>query len=182
VREPFFTTRAIGEGAGLGLAMCEGILQSFGGSMAIESRPGRTVVRLTLAAAAAALPATPAESDRKLAILIVDDEEAVARALKRILKSHAVTFAAGGRQALDLLEADRGFDLIFCDLMMPELTGMDVFERLQASNRPLAERVVFMTGGTFTERARKFRESVPNVFLEKPFDVQLIRGLLQKYR
>jgi CheY-like chemotaxis protein len=186
-REAAYATRPAGEGSGLGLALSESIVHGFGGKLELERRPGRTVVRVTLEASRPSAPGgkqpqPPARHDSaKLAILVIDDEEIVARALQRILTGHSVTLAGGGRQALDILAAGIRFDLIFCDLMMPDLTGMDVFDRLRSSNSPLTRRMVFMTGGTFTERGQRFRASVPNPFLEKPFEPATVRGVLQSF-
>ncbi len=187
VREPFFTTRAIGEGTGLGLTVCDGIVQSFGGTFAIESQPGRTVVRLSLVAAPpvptveAPARARFAAADARLAILIVDDEELVTRTLVRMVAAHAVTVAAGAGEALARIERGEPFDVIFCDLMMPDLSGMDLYERLLASHAELAPRIVFMTGGAFTDRAQKFRESVPNLFIEKPLDLASVRAVINRH-
>jgi len=192
VKEPFFTTRAIGEGAGLGLALCEGSMRSFGGSMRIESRPGRTVVTLVLvptaesSAGSTAGPAPraapgPTAAGVALDILIIDDDEAVARTLKRALTPHTVTLAAGGRQALELLTGTRRFDLVFCDLMMPDVSGIEVFEGLRASHPGRTASIVFITGGSFTERAQAFRTSVPNTFVSKPFDLQQIREVVRRF-
>jgi CheY-like chemotaxis protein len=113
-----------------------------------------------------------------LTVLLIDDEPLVASALARLLAPHAVTVAHSGRQALARLGAGESFDLIFCDLMMPELTGMDVFDHLQASAPQHSERIVFMTGGTFTERAGRFRDTVSNAFLEKPFDRRRVQEIV----
>ncbi len=149
-----------------GLAQCEGIVASLGGTLAVESG----VVRLTLIATGHA----PVPTGVRLDILVIDDDEAILSTLRRVLAAHTVTIAAGGRAGLDIL-ATHDFDLILCDLMMPDLTGMDLFDKLAA---PHAERIVFMTGGTFTERAEAFRRGVPNAFLEKPFDLRTLRRLV----
>ncbi len=171
------TPERIGEGAGLGLALSEAIVRSVGGTLELTSGPGCAVTRVTLVARPAEGKAEgastitkPGERGAPLQILVIDDEPLVASTIARLLAPHTVTIAHSGRQALARLDEGTTFDLVFCDLMMPELTGMDVFEQLQASNPPLSERIVFMTGGTFTERAGKFRAAVSNTFLEKPFD------------
>jgi CheY-like chemotaxis protein len=185
VMEPFFTTKAVGEGTGLGLALCEGIVRSFGGSMAIESVPGRTVVTIGLPMAVAPPSPSPipppvlrSASDAGWRVLVVDDEDDVARAIGRLLPPQAVTVVHSGREALALLSEGQRFDLILCDVMMPDLTGMDVFERLRTANREAAEAMVFMTAGTFTERTQRFRASVPNIFLDKPIAMTTLRALM----
>jgi signal transduction histidine kinase len=185
VKEPFFTTKGVGEGTGLGLTLCEGIVRSFGGTLTLESAPGRTVVTIALPLAEAPPPAKPLPSAPTAAVgngparvLIVDDEEEVARAVARLLPADAVTLAHSGREALALFDAGRRFDLILCDVMMPDLTGMDLFERLRVSDRDAADAMVFMTVGTFTDRAQAFRASVSNLFLDKPIALTTLRALV----
>ncbi len=187
VREPFFTTKPIGEGTGLGLALCDSVVTSFGGALTLQSQPGRTVAQIVLLQAKEQPAAQPvpaavgAAPSSGLKILIVDDEEMIARVLKRLLSPHLVKVAIGGRQALDILEAEANFDLIFCDMMMPGLTGMDVFARVNAMNPALAGRVVFMSGGTYTEQATAFRKTVANTFIEKPFALSIITRLVAEH-
>jgi two-component system, NtrC family, sensor kinase len=100
--------------------------------------------------------------------------------LKRVLSAHSITIARGGREALAVLET-RELDLILCDLMMPELTGMDLYEQLVAKDASYAERFVFMTGGTFTRRADEFRQTVTNHFVEKPFNLSDIRRIIASF-
>ncbi|HMI93714.1 MAG TPA: response regulator, partial [Polyangiales bacterium] len=72
------------------------------------------------------------------------------------------------------------FDVILCDLMMPHMTGMELHAKLLRSHPEQAKRMVFMTAGAFTPRARAFLESVPNPRLEKPFDPQSLRALIER--
>ncbi|MEM9193189.1 MAG: ATP-binding protein [Myxococcota bacterium] len=176
VREPFFTTKPVGEGTGLGLALSEGIVRNYRGSLAIESRPGRTVVCVVLPAVAgprksapeSPQPTVPVAPHPALRILICDDEVMVARSIKRHLSGHQVDIAEGGREALDQLEQDAGYDIVFCDIMMPDVTGMDLYEAVRERHPELAPRLVFMSGGTYTERAQSFRERPDIQLLEKP--------------
>jgi CheY-like chemotaxis protein len=112
-------------------------------------------------------------------VLVIDDEPAMASVFRRIIgSSHDVVVAQSGREALQLLEKDDAFDRIFCDLMMADLTGMDVYEALVKRRQACLERFVFMTGGSFTERARTFLQTVPIPLIDKPFDPQHIRDLV----
>lgn len=186
VKEPFFTTKPIGEGTGLGLSLCEGIVRSFNGTLTLESEPGYTVARVSLPISDTAVPpATPvsaldtvAELPPALRVLIIDDEERVSQVLARLMPAQTVTVLHSGREALALLSSGERFDLILCDVMMPDLTGMDLFEQLHPSYRATAEAIVFMTAGTFTERAQRFRASVPNIFLDKPIAMTTLRALV----
>jgi CheY-like chemotaxis protein len=112
-------------------------------------------------------------------ILVVDDEPMVGRLVERALgRAHRVTAVTTGREGLDLLVAGKRFDIILCDLMMPEITGMDLYERVLTFSTEQAERMVFLTGGAFTRRAREFLEQRP--FLEKPFDLIALEDLVRQ--
>jgi two-component system cell cycle sensor histidine kinase/response regulator CckA len=108
----------------------------------------------------------------------VDDEPRLAVTLKMLLRDHDVEVADGGRRALERIDRDRAFDVLLCDLMMVDVDGVDVYERVRASAPGLEQRIIFMTGGAFTSRASEFLASIPNVCLEKPFPVEeLLRAM-----
>jgi DNA-binding response OmpR family regulator len=118
-------------------------------------------------------------------LLVVDDEAAVGDAVARALAHHEVVVVRGGIAAL--AECRKGsYDLVLCDVMMPEMSGMQLFHELQRTQPAVAARVVFMTGGAFTEAARSFLETVANPVVAKPIDVVVLRALvdelLAKYR
>ena len=184
VFEPFFTTKPAGVGTGLGLAICRNIVAAVGGDVSVVSAESGSTFRVTLPPAAEFRQRQDSTSPpaRRRAyrarVLIVDDEPAVARAIRRDLaKQHEVTIVNSGRQAVELLLEDGEFDIVFCDLMMPDITGMDVFERVRSAGGDLTERFVFMTGGAFTQQAREFLASVDNICLDKPFQPDEIREL-----
>jgi len=108
-------------------------------------------------------------------VLVVDDEPAVGRVLQRILREHLVEVANSGRQALELLEKGPEPDAVLCDVMMPDLTGRDVYEAVQREHAGLAGRFIFVSGGAFTSGAREFLASITNPLLEKPFDEGRVR-------
>ena len=171
-----------GDGAALGLALSQGILDSIGGTLEFESRPGCTVATVTLIAGTetTVAPAPPAEAPIAgvFDVLIIDDEVAVAKAIARGLRQHRVTIVERGREGLALLAEGRHFDLILCDLMMPELTGMDVHDEIARAYPNELVHLAFMTGGAFTERAKAFCERITLPLLDKPIDLKQIRALL----
>jgi signal transduction histidine kinase/ActR/RegA family two-component response regulator len=182
--EPFFTTKRMGEGTGLGLSICLGLVQGMNGELTATSVPGqgstfRVVLPTSAEAARPAALAMMAAGPRRKRILVIDDEPSIAAVLRRIIgREHEVVVVHSGREALELLERDDRFDRVFCDLMMADLTGMDVHTALEARRPDLLERFVFMTGGSFTERARVFLQTVRYPRIEKPFDPELIRALV----
>ena len=111
-------------------------------------------------------------------ILVIDDEPLVGRLVERALgRGHRVTAVVTGRDGLEKVLGGEAFDLILCDLMMPEMTGMDLYDRILAHSAAQAERMVFLTGGAFTRRARDFLEQRP--YLEKPFDLSALEALVR---
>jgi PAS domain S-box-containing protein len=184
--EPFFTTKPVGVGTGLGLPICHGIVTALGGSISVTSEVGKgSVFRVVLPAARPDVPETrpvsaPVAGGRRGRVLIVDDEPMVGSVLRRILApDHDLVVLTRAREALERIGGGERFDVILCDLMMPEMTGMDLYEALVRSAPDQAERMVFLTGGAFTPRARDFLDRVPNQRIEKPFDDQGVRALVR---
>jgi signal transduction histidine kinase/CheY-like chemotaxis protein len=187
IGEPFFTTRR--EGLGLGVAVCKSILARVGGDLVFESRPGRTVaqVRLKICETDSFGPVESSSSPRATAlvparVLIVDDEPLVARAIRRNLGGHEVQIASSGREALALLDAGQRFDLVLCDLMMPDVSGMDVYAAIRDRHPDMTGHIVFMTGATFTDRGQDFRAQLGDIFLEKPIDMAQLWAVIDRCR
>jgi PAS domain S-box-containing protein len=182
--DPFYTTKPMG--VGLGLSICHNIVTGAGGEIAVESEMGvGTTFRLRFPPGRSRSEVTAASSQRKhpsaapvARILVIDDEPMVGRSLKRALKDHDVVTVTDGAEAIEKILGG-GFDIVFCDLMMPEIGGQDVYERVLAEQPEAAERIVFMTGGAFTPRAREFLDRVPNVQISKPFDIDSLRELVR---
>jgi PAS domain S-box-containing protein len=180
------------EASGLGLAMCHAILTSFNGSIDVESGPVRgTTFRVVLPGAAVIEserfpeprsvppPPLPSMGSRRARVLVVDDEPGVANTLRAMLETHhEVKSVENGRDALKILLADEDFDIVFCDLVMPELSGIDLYYALELNRPQKAARVIFMTGGVFTPEAEQFLAQVKNRRIEKPFSLARIEQLL----
>lgn len=189
VFEPFVTTKDVGEGTGLGLHICHNIVVGFGGEISARNNPGGgATFRVTLPAgecvqeiAAGSDPEIelPEHVGPALRILIVDDEPGILKMFQRALQGHEVTTVTSGRRALDTLAA-ASFDLVFCDLIMPDVTGMDIYEELEQRDPEMASRFVFMTGGAFTPRAREFVDRSPSKLLYKPFGEPEVRRTVLK--
>jgi PAS domain S-box-containing protein len=196
--EPFFSTRNSADGMGLGLSISRNIVEEFGGAISFSSRSGRGSIFRVLLPCAPALAAHMAPSRGneqrqpssilsakvRSRVLIVDDEDAITGLLTRALAGEAydVTVANSGRDAIDALKGN-SFDLVLCDLMMPEMSGEDVYREAKRICPQLARRFVFLTGGAFTHRGRQFLASVPAPVLEKPFRIdQLLRLVSTRLR
>jgi CheY-like chemotaxis protein len=157
---------------------------SLGGEISARSRDGGgTTFRVVLPGVPAVHAATPAPAAavRRGAVLVVDDEPTVGVILTRVLRAHDVTTVMRGSEALALIAAERHFDVIFCDLMMPEMTGMELYEQLVQRYPAVAQRVVFISGGVVLAEVSGFLEGVPNERLEKPFDAATVRALVQRF-
>lgn len=191
VFEAFFTTKPAGVGTGLGLAICHRIVMDMGGALTVTSELGKGTtfsVALPIAHTRARAPGTPATPMPAVGgrgrgrILVIDDDTLVLRVVHRMLASqHDVVIAGSGKEALALCAEDGTFDLILCDLMMPDMTGMDVHERLSTLAPDLAQRMIFLTGGAFTDKARKFLDEAPVDHIEKPFDTATLRTVVQRH-
>ncbi|MDZ7769645.1 MAG: ATP-binding protein [Woeseiaceae bacterium] len=184
--DPFFTTKPVGVGTGLGLSICHTIITGMGGEIAVDSKVGRgTTFRVVLPAAAtiqeevAASSSPPKEDLACATVLVVDDEPAIGLIFRRVLRDHEVTAVTTAREGLELLASGKHFDVIFSDLMMPEMSGMELFAELTRQFPHLAGRVVFISGGAFTSEAQAFLDRVGNERLDKPFDPANVRDVVQ---
>ncbi len=173
--DPFVTTKPAGEGTGLGLHIARTILRAAGGDVTATSRIGvGTTMRVTLPSKerAAFTPEAPraeliASSSR---VLIIDDEQPIGFTLRALLSPpHDVVVTTSAAEALQRIDGGESFDVIFCDIMMPEITGIKLHQIVSEKHPHVAERIVFMTGGISAPEVHKFLQTTNARCLEKPF-------------
>lgn len=184
--DPFFTTKMGKGGTGLGLSISHGIVAQLGGSIEIESKVGvGSTVRVTLKAAPHSLVSAKAEGpSARLArtrTLIIDDEKSLVTTLRYpLIEEHDVVTATSGADACALLQVDHAFDVVLCDIMMPGMSGMDVYAWAEGHVPDLCPRFVFMTGGAVTDRASQFLANHTNPVLEKPFPLSSVQRVMSQ--
>jgi PAS domain S-box-containing protein len=186
--DPFFTTKPQGLGTGLGLSVCHGIVTSLGGQISVASDLGKgTRFRVVLPAAAGiedhqpVAVGAPSGDTTRARILVIDDEPLVRRAIERSLEGeHEVLAVATAPEALARLDRGEPYDLVLCDVMMPDMTGMEMAALLRERAPEAARRLVFLTGGAYTADAAEFLRSAANRTIEKPFLPEDLRRRVQQ--
>ena len=187
--DPFFTTKPVGVGTGLGLSICHNLISAMGGELHVHSDLGRgTTFQVLLQVASTPLEEAAPEQPKPVTlggprgrVLVIDDEPMLCSAVERILRPHHdVVLTTLAAEALPRLEAGEQFDLILCDLMMPRMNGMDFHAALQRLRPDLTGRVIFLTGGAFTQQAKAFLERVPNRRVEKPFNSRALLAVTRE--
>lgn len=186
--EPFFTTKPPGQGTGLGLSLCQGIVERHRGAIRVKSRPGQgAVFMVELPIEAPPEGEVEAETVESLApirgkaILVVDDELDVARVLAEILAAdgHRVETAANGAAALDKLR-ERSYDVILSDARMPELDGAGLYRELERTNPGLVRRFIFVTGDVLGPETQEFLERTGAASVSKPFTPKSVQKVVQR--
>jgi len=174
--EPFYTTKPEGEGTGLGLSVVFGVIESLGGSVSLESSPGdgTTVEVLLPAGIGVADPAAPPRelpeaSAGRGRVLLVEDREIVRELTSEVLRAvgFEVEPVASGREALQLAASAEPFDVVLTDVVMPEMSGPELAERLRAGHPAL--RVVYMSGYTDDVLDVSDLADPCTTFIRKPF-------------
>ena len=181
--DPFFTTKPVGQGTGLGLSVCKGMIEAHGGRLELlnPGGPGATF-RISLpaqvtCAAPDASPAAGTMPTRRGRILVVDDEVEIAAILADCLTPLGIDceIATDGLSALQRLTTMR-FDAVFCDISMPGMDGIAFYERLLALDPDLARHLVFVSGDILHRNLSRARQIADRPVIEKPFDPQMVRA------
>ncbi|MEM9457693.1 MAG: response regulator [Myxococcota bacterium] len=177
VFDPFFTTKPRSDGAGLGLPLCLDLVRKHGGQIELHSTVGvGTRVEVVIPTDTGLAPHTPTHSKtdappaaQRARVLIIDDESQICRVYQRILAPHHdVQIANGGRLGLELLRSEARFDIVLCDIMMPDLDGITLYARLREEDPDLVQRFVFCTGGAISEQQQGMLDTLTVPMLDKP--------------
>jgi signal transduction histidine kinase len=186
--DSFFTTKPRGVGTGLGLPISQGIVRSLGGEITVDSRPSAgAIFRVRLPAVAAPIT-TPAPEKTlpplgysRRRILAIDDEALLLKAYRRMLGDvHDVQTAVGAQEALRVLATDREFDVVLCDLQMPDVSGAELYATVRGRFPGLADRFIFVTGGAFSTDAKRFLEESSCRVINKPFRVEELLSIIER--
>jgi CheY-like chemotaxis protein len=125
--------------------------------------------------------AEPVRANRRGQLLIVDDEVVFSGSLRRLFSSeHDVSVANRAREALELLRTGRRFDAILCDLLMPEVTGIELYGELRRIAPDQAECMIFLTGGAFSVSSQQFLDGISNRWFEKPCNLDQLRAAVRE--
>jgi len=185
--EPFFTTKPPGVGTGLGLSLCQGIVEGHGGRIQLAPREGPgAVFRVELPVEGPEGTTMAVATERPLIIrgariLVVDDEPGIAGVLAEALQldGHVVETVGNGEAALGKL-ALGGYELILSDIRMPELDGPSLYSELERRDPRLLRRMIFLTGDTLSPGTREFLEKTGAPCLSKPFALGDVREIVQQ--
>ena len=185
--EPFFTTKPPGEGTGLGLSLCQGMIEEHGGTIRVTSRPGAgATFRIELPATTPAETTVtredqPAPRVQGKKILVVDDETELASLLADLLSvdGHKVDTAGDGAAALAKLQG-KSYDLIFSDIRMPVLDGPGLFREVEGQHPELHRRLIFITGDALNPQTKEWLRTIGVPNLAKPFVVEEIRRVIRE--
>jgi PAS domain S-box-containing protein len=187
--DPFFTTREVGQGTGLGLSVCHGIVTEHKGRIWAESEPGKG------AAFIVELPITTEEKQLELAepvvaepqkitkakILIVDDEPVIRQFISQVLgeQGHAIETVDNAADALVKVKSKR-YRLILLDIKMPGMSGIELYKRFQKIAPSLTKRVVFITGDVMGKRTLAFIDKTKTPYMMKPFNARELKTQINR--
>jgi len=190
--DPFFSTRAAGSGAGLGLSVVYSIVQQYDGEISVNSEPGRGA-RFTIEFPS--VPGLDARTDpqnrksqltgktplTRARVLVIEDEPSVAQLIADVLREEGLVteIALDGVHGLSRALAG-DFDLVICDLKMPQVNGQNIYRQLAAKDKTQLNRLVFVTGDTLSRHTMEFLESSGVPFLAKPFLVEELKLIVHR--
>ncbi len=185
--DPFFTTREIGEGTGLGLSVCHGIISEHGGSIGVKSTHGegaKFTVYLPIIKESAKAPKNKLagnlhKSVRHASILVVDDEPKVHEFVDKVLseEGHRVEVVDNAMDALALVR-NNNYDLILLDIVMPGMSGLELYKHLATMNPSLTGRILIITGDVMNSETESSLRELKTRYITKPFDVTYFKQVI----
>jgi PAS domain S-box-containing protein len=187
--DPFFTTRTVGEGTGLGLSVCHGIISEHNGRIYARSQPGKGatfIVELPVVAepATAETPDDADEVTRQVtdspgALLIIDDDPLLLKYLEEFLitRGHDVDAVNNARDAQSAFR-NKKYDLILMDILMPDVSGIELYKKFQRLDKSVGNQVLIMTGDTLGKATRDFLQKTGAPYIEKPFDAEALLSMI----
>jgi two-component system NtrC family sensor kinase len=189
VFEPFFSTKGVGQGTGLGLSIALGIAEAHDGRLTLEQTSPGACFRLVLPATTAQ-PAQVCEPSRSPDVprpatgrraLVADDELPLRQLLQRLLirRGFAVDTAEHGYAAMALIEQN-AYDIIFCDVSMPRMGGLAVYEQLRLSRPQLIPAFALITGDIFDVRLKTLVADGDIAVLSKPFSTAKLDAVVDR--
>jgi CheY-like chemotaxis protein len=186
--QPFFTTKKVGQGTGLGLSVCHGIVAEHNGRIYAESEVGKGatfIVELPIVsqqeeeeeAAKPFEPDTPEVGEAvKARILAVDDEPTIVQVLKRALtdEGYEVKSTGKAKEALGLIKGGK-YALILLDIKLPDMSGIELYQRLDKTAKSLTQRIIFITGDVLEADTMDFFSRTGADYITKPFDIKQLK-------
>jgi CheY-like chemotaxis protein len=190
--QPFQTTKPVGQGTGLGLSICDSIIRKYNGVIEYESIKGKgslfkvilpvSEIRDTVQPVTSAVNSSQGKLEKTgRRVLIVDDDKEVLGMFHSIVsrKFEATSFS-DSREAIKSLADGQKYDCIICDLMMPNLGGMEFYQKLKEVSPEHCQKIIFITGGSFTSVTDQFLRTSGIIFMEKPISFKDLLGAIER--